>query len=136
MPDAGETNYDKIKDGKAHQFVDKMISATVEKVELEEKGKIKRSTNKRTITHKTPVAITSSNCQRAELIGGVNLNGSAGERKQVSFQNDEDNEEDDERSHNSFESQGKPDIELQKEEEMPGKQEAILEDDQNGQPEE
>lgn len=138
LPDAGETNYDKIKDGKAHQFVEKIINATVEKVELEEQGRIKRSTNKRSITHKTPVAITSSNCQRAELIGGVNLNagGTAGERKQVSFQNDEDNEEDNMSSHNSYESQGKPDIELQKEEEQPRKQEAILEDDQNGQPNE
>jgi hypothetical protein len=62
LPEAGETNYDKIKDGKAHQFVDKIINATVEKVEIEEKGKLKRSSNKRSINQKTPLAITSSTC--------------------------------------------------------------------------
>ena len=79
LPEAGQTNYDKIKDGKAHQFVDKIINATVEKVEIEEKGKLKRSSNKRSINQKTPVAITSSTCQRAELIGGINITN--GERK-------------------------------------------------------
>jgi hypothetical protein len=60
LPDAGETNYDKIKDNKAHKFVDKIINATVEKVELEEKTGLKR-TNKRSIKHNAPVAITTSN---------------------------------------------------------------------------
>jgi hypothetical protein len=46
----------------------------------------------------------------------------------VSFQQDEEDE--DISSHKSYESQGKPDIELQKEEEQP--RGAILEDDQNG----
>jgi hypothetical protein len=57
-----------------------MINATVEKVELEEKSALKR-TNKRSFKHNAPVAITSSNCQRAELIGGVNLNAAGYERK-------------------------------------------------------
>jgi hypothetical protein len=48
----------------------------------------------------------------------------------VSFQQDEE-EDEDISSHKSYESQGKPDIELQKEEEQP--RGAILEDDQNGQ---
>lgn len=138
LPDAGETNYDKFKDSKAHQFVEKIISGTVEKVELEERGKLlKRSTNKRKITQKTPVAITSSSCQRAELIGNFSLN--LADKKQVSFQRDEEEGNEDEKmsSHNSYEndSQGKPDIEI-KEDEQPnnnGAAHAILEDDQRGQ---
>ena len=43
LPDEGETNYDKMKGRNAHQFVEKIISGTVEKVELEERGKFKKS---------------------------------------------------------------------------------------------
>ena len=132
LPDAGETNYDKMKESKAHQFVEKIISGTVEKVELEERGKLKRSTNKRKITQKTPVAITSSNVQRAELIGNFSLN--LADKKQVSFQQDEE-EEERMSSHQSYEndSQGKPDIEINEEEEVQAaNNNNILEDDQKG----
>jgi hypothetical protein len=60
LPDGGETNYDKMKDRKAHQFVEKIINGTVEKVELEERGKPKKSNpNQRKITKNSPVKINS-----------------------------------------------------------------------------
>ena len=75
MPDEGETNYDKMKDRKAHQFVEKIISGTVEKVELEERGKHKKSNPKqRKVTKNSPVVINSQHVQRAELIGSFALN--------------------------------------------------------------
>ena len=75
LPDEGETNYDKMKDRKAHQFVEKIISGTVEKVELEERGQLKRSNPKqRKVTKNSPVVINSQHVQRAELIGSFALN--------------------------------------------------------------
>lgn len=75
LPDEGETNYDKMKDRKAHQFVEKIISGTVEKVELEERGKHKKSNPKqRKVTKNSPVVINSQHVQRAELIGSFALN--------------------------------------------------------------
>jgi len=60
LPDGGETNYDKMKDRKAHQFVEKIINGTVEKIELEERGKVKKSNpNQRKITKNSPVVINS-----------------------------------------------------------------------------
>jgi hypothetical protein len=43
LPAEGETDYDKMKDKKAHQFVEKIISGQVEKIEIEERGKPKKS---------------------------------------------------------------------------------------------
>ena len=63
LPDEGQTNYDKFTDKNAHQFVEKIINGTVEKVELEERGKKKKSNpNSRKVTNRSPVRISSSNC--------------------------------------------------------------------------
>jgi hypothetical protein len=75
LPDEGETNYDKMRDHKAHQFVEKIINGKVEKVELEERGKRKKSNPKqRKVTKNSPVIINSQHVQRAELIGSFALN--------------------------------------------------------------
>lgn len=47
----------------------------MEKVELEERGKRKKSNpNSRIVTNRSPVRINSQHCHRAELIGSFNLN--------------------------------------------------------------
>jgi hypothetical protein len=47
----------------------------VEKVELEERGKKKKSNpNSRVVTNRSPVRINREHCQRAEMIGSFNLN--------------------------------------------------------------
>lgn len=64
-----------MRDSKAHQFVEKIISGKVEKVELEERGKRKKSNPKqRKVTKNSPVVINSQHVQRAELIGSFALN--------------------------------------------------------------
>ena len=51
LPDEGQTDYEKYRGKNAHQLVKKIMSATVEKVELEERGKIKKSSpNSRVVT--------------------------------------------------------------------------------------
>lgn len=63
LPDEGQTNYDSFKDKHAHKFVEKIINAGVEKVELEERGKRKKSTpNQSQVTNKTPVRINREHC--------------------------------------------------------------------------
>lgn len=64
-----------MKDRKAHQFVEKIISGTVEKVELETHGGRRKSNSKsRKVSKNSPVVINSQHVQRAELIGSFALN--------------------------------------------------------------
>ena len=62
LPDDGQTNYDQINDKNAHKFVEKLITAKVEKVELSEKGKVKKNSQGRVITDKSPVRINREHC--------------------------------------------------------------------------
>lgn len=70
LPAEGKpTNYDKFKDKKAHEFVEKIISGKVEKIELQEKGKKKKSNpNSRVVTKRSPVVINREQVQRADLV--------------------------------------------------------------------
>ena len=63
LPDEGQTDYEKYKDKNAQSFMDSVLNGKVEKVELEERGKRKKSNpNSRVITERSPVRISREHC--------------------------------------------------------------------------
>jgi len=69
LPEEGQTNYDNFKEKHAHDFVEQIINAKVEKIELSERGKRKKSNPKsRVVTQKSPVRINREHVQRADLV--------------------------------------------------------------------
>jgi len=63
LPDDGQTDYDQFDKKHAHEFVQKIINGGVEKVELSERGKRKKSNpNSRVVTKTSPVRINREHC--------------------------------------------------------------------------
>lgn len=74
LPEEGQTNYDNFKEKKVHEFVEQVINAKVEKIELSERGKRKKSNPKsRVVTQKSPVRINREHVQRADLVSASPL---------------------------------------------------------------
>lgn len=69
LPDEGQMDYDKAGGKQAQKFVEKLINGQVEKVELEEKGRKKKSNpNSRVVTTRSPVKINREHVARGSLV--------------------------------------------------------------------